>query len=367
MSIHPIKNNKGEITPDCWMISWYPHGRKGKRERRRFYGTETEAREFERSARRIGQHELENIVNPRIIELIEEWLESYKNDHSKTTVKDVNYCLKPLLDFFGNLQIPALNPKLIEAYKARRRETEIILTNKKPEDLDPDRDRRYIKPRTINKELSYLSSFLRWAAENNHASPLNFKIKKFPGKMTQPPTTRIPTPDEIQGMIDMIEPQYRTILLLYYDGGLRREEALKLKKEHVRLKQRVIHVTGKGNKEGIIEITTDRLYTALKVAYEKTNSGYLFVNPKTEKPWYSIRKAIIRAAKRAGIEDRVYAHLLRHTFGTHALMAGMDLRAVQGQLRHSTSKTTERYTHLVPELRKRQANKFNDFIKEQNE
>jgi len=366
MSIHQVKDSKGNIIPDCHLIVWYPLGRKGKREQRRFYGTESEARLMEASLRRVTRQESTLRVNPRIVELTDEWLESYVNDHSDTTVKDVRHCLNNLLPFFGNLQIPAMTPRLIEEYKTRRINTEIPPKGVKPEDLDPDRVKRFIKPRTVNKELSYLSSLLTWAAENGHAPYLQFKIRKFPAKMTTPPTARIPLPEEIQAIINNIDDKYRTIFLMYYDGGARREEALQLKKEDVRLSTRVIHLIGKGNKERMVDITTDRLFNALKQACGKVDSGYLFINPKTEKPYYSIRKAIKRAATKAGLEDRIYAHLLRHSFGTHALLSGMDLRAVQGQLGHSTSKTTEQYTHLIPELRARQAGKFNTFINDNN-
>ncbi len=363
MSIHKVKDSQGNIIPDCHLIVWYPNGRKGKKEQRRFYGTLLEAEEFERSVRRANRAEARSLVNPSMAKLVAEWQESYANDHSKTTVRDVKHCLRPLLSFFGNLQIPAITPKMIELYKKRRLETEIIPRGADPDKLDPAREKRFIKPRTINKELSYLSSFINWAAENGYANHLPFKIKKFPAKMTEPPKPRIPLPGEVQAMVDAIEDKYLTIFLLYYDAGCRREEALALKKENVRLGMRVIHVTGKGNKERIIDITTDRLYHRLKEACDNVKSGYLFLNPKTKKPYYSIRKPIIRAAKAAGLDERIYAHLFRHTHGTHALLAGMDLRSVQGQLGHSTSKTTEKYTHLVPELRRRQANKFNEFIK----
>lgn len=364
MSIHPVKDRDGAIIPDCWLISWYPAGRKGKRERRRFYGTRAEAQVLEAAVRKQQRGD-QMRDNPRIIELTDEWLEHYANDHSKNTLRDVKNSLVALLPFFGNLTVPELTPRLIEEYKARRIKTEILPKNSKSEP-DPNREQRFIKPRTVNKELSYLSSLLTWAAENGYAPQIQFKIKKFPAKLTAAPQTRIPTPAEVQAMIDAIEPQYRTILLLYYDAGCRREEALQIKKENVRLKQRVLHITGKGNKERIIDITTDRLYQALKNAGGKVKTGWLFVNPKTEKPYYSIRKAIIRAATGAGIEERVYAHLLRHTHGTHALLAGQDLRAVQGQLGHSTPVVTQKYTHLVPELRAREAKKFDDFIKSVN-
>lgn len=367
MSIHPVKNSKGETVKDCWLVVWYPNGRKGKKEQRRFYGTREEVEEFHLAVRRVNRHEVNQAINPRLVQLADEWLDAYANDHSKTTVRDVRHCLRPLMSFFGNMQIPAVTPKTIEAYKKRRLETEILPKGKKPDDLEPDREKRFIKPRTINKELSYLSSLINWAADNGYAAPLPFKIKKFPKKMTAPPQTRVLLPEEVQAMIDAIEPEYRTIFLLYYDAGCRREEALQLKKENVRLKQHVIHVTGKGNKERMIDIPTDRLFSALEEACSNVESGYLFINPKTKKTWYSIRKAINRAARSAGIDERVYAHLFRHTHGTHALIAGMDLRAVQGQLGHSTSKTTEMYTHLVPELRKRQAEKFNEFVNKRRE
>ncbi len=364
MSIRQATDSQNQPIDDCWIIDWYVKNADGKqkRERRRLYGTREEAEEFHLAVRRINQHEINQVINPRIVTLADEWIEDYENDHSKTTVRDARFCLRPLLEFFGNLQIPQITPKLIEAYKKRRRETEILPKNTDPDKLYPDREQRFVKPRTINKELSYFSSMINWAADNSYCNPLPFKIKKFPAKMTKPPTPRIPLPEEIQAMIEAIEPEYRTIFLLYYDAGCRREEALHLEKEDVRLNQHVIHIIGKGNKERIIEITTDRLYNALKDACKKVNSGWLFINPKTGKPYYSIRKALIRAAKEAGIEDRVYTHLLRHTHGTHAMLAGMDSRAIQGQLGHSDIKTTEMYTHLVPELRRRQANKFNRFV-----
>lgn len=347
MSIHPVKDHTGQIVPDCWLICWYPTGRKGKSMRRRLYGSRSEAEEFERAVRRVNQADLRDSINPRLVEMVDDWLSAYRNDHSPTTLRDVQFCLHHLVGFFGNLQFSAITPKIIETYKARRLADGV-------------------KPRTINKELSYLSSYWTWAAENNRANPAPFKIRKFPKKMAAPPAIRVPLPGEVQRLIDAIAPQYRTILLLYYDAGLRRSEALQLTRGAVRLSNRTLHVIGKGGKERIIDITTDRLFDALSAACsDKKPREHLFINPSTKKPYYSIRKAILSAAKRAKLEDHVYAHLLRHAHGTHALMAGMDLRAVQGQLGHSTSKTTEMYTHLVPELRRRQVSKFNDFIGEQ--
>ena len=148
-----------------------------------------------------------------------------------------------------------------------------------------------------------------------------------------------------------------------YDAGLRRSEALGLKAESVNLKSRTMMIKGKGDKEATIPITTDRLLGELKKALKKRPKGYLFINPHTGKPWYSIRKALVRAAEKAKLNQRVYHHLLRHSFGTHAVIAGLDIGAIRDIMRHSTVKTTEGYTHLAAKFLSSEATKFNRFVR----
>ncbi|UTG93164.1 tyrosine-type recombinase/integrase [Geobacter sulfurreducens] len=330
---HPTKAN-------IWIIDYYPQGRKGKRVRVHFVGNEAEARALELEIRR--QHVNSIPINPKIVDAIPDWLQEMANNYQPTTLRDAKTCLKHLVPFFGHLFFNRLTPGLIEKFKSHRLATGV-------------------SKRTINKELTYFSSLINWAVDNGYAEPLPFKIKKFP--KVKAPKPIIPHPDEIEAIIDHIEPKYRPVLLLLYDGGMRRSEALKLKAESINLKTNLILFTGKGNKERIIPITTNRLREELEKVLEKTKQGYLFVNPKTGKPYDGIRKALIRAAEKAGVERRVYHHLLRHSFGTHALAAGLNLRAIQGVMGHSTSKTTEIYTHLLGDYLAEESKKFDAFIK----
>lgn len=341
MAINPAKDRKtGEIIPDVWIIDYRPEGRKGPRLRQRFEGTEAEARMLELDLRRAYRAAGPTSVNPRIAEVIPDWLDHYGNERSENTRRDVKYCLTRLIPYFGNMLFTCLTPQVIETYKKQR--------------LDDG-----VSKRTINKELSYFSGLCSWAAENNYCSPLPFKIRKFPAKQAAAKKPRPPSVDETQALINAIEPKYRGILLAMYDAGLRRTEALQLRVENVMLKQRLLYITGKGDKERIVPILTDRLFEELQAAVKKRRIGYLWTNPANKnKPYHGIRKALMRAAKTAGIEQRVYHHLLRHSFGTHATIAGVGLRALQDMMGHSTTNVTELYSQLAAENIAREGGKF---------
>ena len=82
-----------------------------------------------------------------------------------------------------------------------------------------------VSKRTTSKELSYLSSMMTWAEENDLCNPLPFKIKGFPKRQTRPPRPRPLSPEEITALYEAIEPEYKLILLLLADAGLRKSEA----------------------------------------------------------------------------------------------------------------------------------------------
>jgi integrase len=86
----------------------------------------------------------------------------------------------------------------------------------------------------------------------------------------------------------MIEPEYRLIYLLMADAGLRLTEAITLQRSAIEFDHGVMFLTGKGNKERIVPITTDRLLQELEK--RRGVEGYLSVNPKTQKPYYDIQE-----------------------------------------------------------------------------
>ncbi len=336
MSVRPYKDKTGVIDPHRFWIDYYPVGAKGKREQFTLIGTHGEAIAMETELRRAPAMHM--ATHPKVVDIIPDWLDFYQNNQAPETYRDAVKSLKHLRPFFGNQFINRLTPALIEQYKRLRLDQGVV-------------------KRTVNKELSYFSSMLNWAVDNGHAHQIPFKIKRFP-RVTSPKPRPL-TLNQVEKVVEHIEPQYRTLLLLMVDGGLRRSEALKLPRDAIEMEMGVIFVLGKGNKERLVPITTERLRLALEEALKNKNkTEYLVINPKKEKPYYSIRKALTRAAEKAGLEKRVYHHLLRHSFGTNALVSGMDLRAVQGIMGHSTPTVTQTYTHLAADYLKSQAQRL---------
>lgn len=364
MAVKPKRHHKtGESVPGCWIIDYWPTGRNGRRIRREFGSaddpkTEGEALSLEMELRRLARREPVSRINPRVFEILPDWKAEYRNHHEDSTVKDLETCMVHLVAFFGPLFLAEVVPSLIEQYKGQRLRAKTLKRLKDETDADyiarRETDGRPLSKRTINKELSYLSGFLKWAAEHGYCAPV--RVKLFPAKQTRAAKARPLHPAEASALLEHLEPEYQLIFLLHNDAGLRRAEVLGggkyhgLRAEDIDLKFGLIYVRGKGDKERIVPITTDRLRLALETRLKQIKTGHLSINPKTEKPWYSIRKALTRAAEAAGIEKRVYAHLLRHNFGTHAVAAGMNLRTVQEIMGHSTIKTTEIYTHMAPYL-----------------
>lgn len=329
--------------PKKWIITWYVPGGKGKRGYKVVETTEPLAREFELSVRKRVPYSTP--TNPRIASCVDEFYHAYKINRMESTYNDCKRAFAHLLKTFSNFQFSELNPALIDQYKGKRLA-------------------EGVKPRTINRELTYFGSFLTWAVENNLMHPLTFKIKKFTGERIKPPKPRIPHPKEMEKIISKVEPEYKLIVLLLYDTGMRRHEALKVKGEDVHLKSRLLTVLGKGGKEEHIPITTERLYKALVKACKEAGQGHLSVSPRTGRPYNptAIKNALNRAAKAAKVSGRIYPHLLRHSFGTHATVAGLNPWAIKDILRHADIKTTQIYTHMSKEFLQTESKKFANWI-----
>jgi integrase/recombinase XerD len=147
----------------------------------------------------------------------------------------------------------------------------------------------------------------------------------------------------------------RAMLELLYATGIRVTELIQLRLSNVDLNLGVIRVTGKGNKQRIVPVHA----TALEAVAQFTAAGrpmllkagaspYLFITarggPMTRQAfWTSVKLN----GKKAGIFHNLSPHVLRHTFATHLLEGGADLRSVQAMLGHADLSTTEIYTHVV--------------------
>ena len=152
----------------------------------------------------------------------------------------------------------------------------------------------------------------------------------------------------------------RALVELLYGAGLRVSEAVGLEKNGVALEERVVRVVGKGGKERLVPLGRPaaeavRRYLALgRPHLDRRYRPELFLNARGGALTRAGAFLILRKlADRAGLEPgRVHPHLLRHSFATHLLEGGADLRSVQEMLGHADLGTTERYTHVSDRRRR---------------
>lgn len=331
MAVRPKLDKSGKPLPGEYIIDVRLQGRNGPRDRIPFTGTEAQARAAEMELRGRGKPGVGACVSPTFLDAIPEFLRDYGNHVTKGTITDFHWAWKQLETTFGKIPMANLGPALVEQYKAKRLQDGV-------------------KKRTINRELTYLSAIIKWAEENRHIPPAAYRIKRFPKKQTKSPAPTVHTPQELQAIIDEIPAHKRGLVLLLYDAGLRRAEALTIRGDQVDLARGVIHIIGKGGKERQVPILTQRLRDELAARIELHGKGYLWINPITSQPYKDIRSMLREAAARADVDKRIYHHLLRHDHGTHAAIAEVDPRAVQQMLGHSNLSTTEIYTHIAGEF-----------------
>ncbi len=143
--------------------------------------------------------------------------------------------------------------------------------------------------------------------------------------------------------------KHRCIVSLLYSAGLRRSELLNLKLTDIDSSRMLIHVKDAKGKKDRYTLLSQTALEDLRTYYKQWRpTSYLFESPNGSKySQSSIGKLISNAALKAGIRKHVSAHTLRHSFATHLLESGTDLRYIQLLLGHNSTKTTEIYTHVA--------------------
>lgn len=173
----------------------------------------------------------------------------------------------------------------------------------------------------------------------------NIKSPKRQQKLPQ-----ILSMEEIFSIFKSIKnPKHRMMIMLIYSAGLRISEAVNLKVSDIDVNRKLIRVAQAKGKKDRYTLLSDIALTALTHYYQAYEpQEWLFEGGKegrhiTER---SIQNVFDRACTKAGIQKEVSVHTLRHSFATHLLEAGTDLRYIQELLGHQSSKTTEIYTHV---------------------
>ena len=220
--------------------------------------------------------------------------------------------------------------------------------------------RAQLSNRSLSRHLSTLRSFFRWACREGH-------IEKNPAKglpqpriaRTLPRALTLADTEQLLDTTDEGNLPGREIALfeLLYATGLRVSEASGLDLADLDLESRLVRVTGKGNRERIVpfgDTAADALAAYLPVrsvltakAQSPDDAEPLFVNARGGRLTpRSMARLLKRRLRAAGLPTGISPHALRHTFATHLLQAGADLRAIQELLGHASLSTTQKYTHL---------------------
>jgi integrase/recombinase XerC len=143
----------------------------------------------------------------------------------------------------------------------------------------------------------------------------------------------------------------RAILELLYSSGLRVSEISSLNIDDINTKEGFLKVKGKGRKERMVPVGSKAIdaiksYMVERIAL-KSKDRFLFLNRRGKGlSDRGVRRLVVKYARMTGISGKIGPHALRHTFATHLLQGGADLRVIQELLGHSSLSTTQKYTHL---------------------
>lgn len=148
----------------------------------------------------------------------------------------------------------------------------------------------------------------------------------------------------------VINEKHKTILLLIYSAGLRVSEVVRLKVQDIDMDRKLIHIRqAKGKKDRYTMLSRVAMSAVQSYISKYEPRSWLFpsYDPTSHITERSVQKAFANVVDKVGIVKDVSVHTLRHSFATHLLEAGTDLRYIQELLGHQSSRTTERYTHVT--------------------
>lgn len=276
-------------------------------------------------------------------ELIEEFLRYLLIDkgYSNNTIESYKRDLLTFLEFIKNKNINNIASDDLKKYIK-------YLNNKKLND------------KTISRHISCLKSFYKFLVIEN-------KIKDNISEVLFSPKTKKSLPNTLAEedifkildikLTDNYSYRNKAMIELMYATGLRVSELVSLKLQDVDLTEEIVRIFGKGSKERVVpigEIATESLKEYITkhrpLMLKKYNNEYLFLNNHgnnmTRQGFFKIIKSI---ANEKGIDKEISPHTIRHSFASHLLKYGADLRTIQELLGHSDISTTQVYTHITNE------------------
>jgi len=280
------------------------------------------------------QRQIKNFLNYLNFEkgLSENTISAYRNDINNY----IQYLCSLKIDDFSKVTHHIINNFIIYLYELGLNETSRI---------------RY---------LSSVRSFHKFLVENNTLKDDVSEKVIFPKSHKKLP--EVLSLQEIQLLIDNIDTNTaagirdRAIIEILYACGLRVSELCNLENQNIIWDYEILRIIGKGNKERIVPIGSTALFwlneyiTKVRPIFAKNSTkttSALFLNQRgTKLTRMGIWKILHNYAIKVGLGDKVHPHIFRHSFATHLLEGGADLRAVQEMLGHSDISTTQIYTNI---------------------
>ena len=251
--------------------------------------------------------------------------------YALNTVKTYVTCFEAFINHYKNLDLLEINEELIRQYL-----------------------QKLVQEKKSNSYINQAINSIKFYYEGVLGMPNRFYSVERPRKENKLP--KVISKEEVKAIINATNNiKHRCIVSLLYSAGLRRSELLNLKLEDVDSKRMIIKIiAAKGNKDRVT-LLSEKVLVDLRAYFKSYKpKKWLFESPKGEQYGAtSIKEIINRAADKAKIKVRVTPHMLRHSFATHLLENGTDLRYIQTLLGHHSSKTTEIYTHVATNAFKR--------------
>jgi len=225
-----------------------------------------------------------------------------------------------------------------------------------------DADLQKIRPHQINQYMLDLinNKQISVSQQNQRINAIKFYYEKVLGRkreyyqLSRPrKDKKLPTVLTLEEVVKIFcltkNLKHRCILMTIYSGGLRRSELINLKVEDIDSERMLMKICGAKGKKDRYTLLSERLVTELR-EYYKTYRPKIWLFEGQAGGQYSatsIMKIFHDAVKRAQIRKHVTPHTLRHSFATHLLEQGTNLRYIQELLGHASTKTTEVYTHVA--------------------
>jgi len=212
--------------------------------------------------------------------------------------------------------------------------------------------------RTVGRRLSALRSFFRFLTREGYikTNPILMlsspKLDKhLPSFMTEEEVYKLIESAFAKNKDDLLGLRDRAILEVFYSSGLRISELVGLNSDDIDFISGVIKVRGKGKKERIVPIGETALLTIKKyLDKRKKQTDAVFLNNNNRRlTTRGVGYILVKYLSASGTRSGVSAHTFRHSFATHLLNRGADLRTVQELLGHANLSTTQIYTHLTTE------------------